>query len=462
MQNDVLEQLRSGRLAGIRRLTLAAGLTEFPREIFELADTLEILDLTGNALTALPDDLPRLRNLRILFCSNNQFTELPAVLGQCLSLSMVGFKSNRIVHVPDDALPPNLRWLILTDNRVECLPAAIGRCGKLQKLMLAGNRLQALPPELVNCTRLELLRISANRLQALPEWLLSLPRLAWLAYGGNPFCESREKGALEDTTHAVIPWHQLQVGEKLGEGASGFIHRAYWNEGAAACAVAVKLFKGAVTSDGLPHSEMAACIAGGGHPNLIPVHGKVAGHHAGQDGLVMALVDPRFRTLAGPPSLDSCTRDVYAAKTQFAPEMALRLALSIASAIGHLHRRGLMHGDLYAHNTLYGDTGEALLGDCGAASFLPIEEPRLAAALQRLEARAFACLLEELLERCAWGTATHAIEQALRHLQAQCAQENAALRPLFAEIVEVLRAQLNQLAGVPDMPSFACQPSGGA
>jgi Leucine-rich repeat (LRR) protein len=80
---NTLEQLRSGELAGSRRLKLACGLTAFPREIFDLAETLEILDLSGNALSSLPDDLPRLHKLRILFCSDNQFTELPAVLGQC-------------------------------------------------------------------------------------------------------------------------------------------------------------------------------------------------------------------------------------------------------------------------------------------------------------------------------------------------------------------------------------------
>ena len=54
-----LEQLRAGQLAGTKQLHLAAGLTEFPREIFTLADTLEVLNLTGNALSALPDDLGR-------------------------------------------------------------------------------------------------------------------------------------------------------------------------------------------------------------------------------------------------------------------------------------------------------------------------------------------------------------------------------------------------------------------
>ena len=116
---DTLACLRSGQLHGATRLNLACGLTEFPREIFDLADSLEILDLSHNALRTLPDDLARLHKLRIVFCSNNQFTELPRVLGQCPQLSMVGFKSNPIHTVPAAALPPQLRWLILTDNQIQ-------------------------------------------------------------------------------------------------------------------------------------------------------------------------------------------------------------------------------------------------------------------------------------------------------------------------------------------------------
>jgi hypothetical protein len=51
---QTLQELRSGQLAGAVRLQLRCGLTEFPREIFELADTLEILDLTGNASSSAP------------------------------------------------------------------------------------------------------------------------------------------------------------------------------------------------------------------------------------------------------------------------------------------------------------------------------------------------------------------------------------------------------------------------
>ena len=450
---NTLEQLRAGELAGSRRLKLACGLTQFPQEIFDLAETLEILDLSGNALTSLPDDLPRLRHLRILFCSNNQFTELPAVLGQCTRLSMIGFKANQIRHVPAAALPSELRWLILTDNQISELPPEIGRCTQMQKLMLAGNRLQALPLEIANCRRLELLRIAANQLTALPDWLLSLPRLSWLAYAGNPFCSE----ASVSSPIAGIPWGDLQLEQQLGEGASGIIHQAQWRSAENPQPVAVKLFKGDLTSDGLPYHEMAACMGAGDHSNLIAILGKVEAHPEDTHGLVMSLIDASFRNLAGPPSLESCTRDIYAPEASFSLPGALRIALGIASAAQHLHERGIMHGDLYAHNILHCPAGQALLGDFGAASFFERSNQALADALQRIEVRAFGCLLEELIERCIVAVNAQNTLKFLADLQAACVQEAVGARPLFGEIVDKLNAYYRQHQPgevAPEKPAF--------
>lgn len=313
-----LEQLRAGELNGARHLKLSENLTSFPLEILSLKETLEVLDLTGNQLSELPDELAECTKLRIIFCSENNFTALPEVLGSCPALTMVGFKANRIEVLSPKALPAKLRWLILTDNAIERLPDELGQCTSLQKLMLAGNRLTELPETLANCRRLELLRISANRLATLPEWLLSLPRLSWLAYAGNPFAEAWEQQAGAEAAVDDIPWQALEVGELLGQGASGAIHRAHWHPELGQAAgqpqeLALKLFKGAVTSDGLPAAEMTAAMAVGRHPALIEVIGRISDHPSGIPALGMALIDPVFVNLAGPPSLDSCTRDVYPA-----------------------------------------------------------------------------------------------------------------------------------------------------
>ncbi|XLZ70427.1 leucine-rich repeat-containing protein kinase family protein [Massilia sp. SR12] len=422
-----LEQLRAGQLAGVTRLQLRAGLTEFPREIFDLADSLEILDLSGNALSCLPEDLPRLKHLRIIFCSDNRFTELPAVLGSCPNLTMIGFRANQIASVPAAALPSGLRWLVLTDNHLEQLPEELGQCIDLQKLMLSGNRLRTLPPTLAKCEKLELLRIAANKLVELPQWLTAMPRLSWLAFAGNPF----------SAAHTAAPppvanfcWNELTLQEKLGEGASGIIHRATLNSES----VAVKVFKGAMTSDGLPEHEMAACIGAGRHPNLISVLGIISDHPAQLPALVMALVHPGLRNLAGPPSLQSCTRDIYSEDIRFGVDAILNIAAGIASAAERLHAQGIMHGDLYAHNILYCDKGNAVLGDFGAASLFEPGTP-LSSVLQQLEVRAFGCLLEELLER------SDADIPCLQQLMRDCLHPQPQARPAFAEIVARLSHQ---------------------
>lgn len=447
-----LEQLRAGELCGARHLKLSENLTAFPTEILSLKETLEVLDLTGNQLSTLPDELAGFGKLRIIFCSENRFTELPEVLGRCPALTMVGFKANRIATVSAKALPAGLRWLILTDNAVEQLPDELGQCDALQKLMLAGNRLRELPASLANCRNLELLRIAANRIECFPEWLLSLPRLSWLAYSGNPFSEGAEARAIDDAHVAPLAWETLALGELLGQGASGVIHRATLVANPADevtqasdrgddSQVAVKLFKGAVTSDGLPRCEMAASLAAGTHPNLIKVMGKVADHPSGIPALVMELIDPAFANLAGPPSLDSCTRDVYPEGLRLSVPDALAMAHGIASVAGHLHRAGIMHGDLYGHNILFARGSDAparaLLGDFGAASLYERSDRERAVGLERLEVRAFGCLLEELLAHC--DTQDSPLD-GLHQLKAACLSELPADRPDLAYIERQLAA----------------------
>jgi len=433
-----LSLLRTGKLVGCKRLDLSSSLNYFPEEIFDLADSLEILNLSGNTLSSLPDDLPRLKNLRVIFCSDNQFTKIPEVLGQCEQLDTIGFKANQITNIPASALPEKLRWLILTDNLITELPAELGSRTRLQKLMLAGNRLQRLPIEMANCTQLELLRISANRFTHLPEWLLSLPRLAWLAYAGNPFSEPAEADTSLKQPILHIDWSNLEIEHPLGEGASGVIYRANRKLAETAHPVAVKIFKGALTSDGLPRSEMAACIAAGAYPGLIPVIGKVSGHPEGNAGLAMELIDPSFINLAGPPSLESCTRDIYRSETRFNLVTALNILHKIAAVADHLHTRGILHGDLYAHNILWNENGDCLLGDFGAATFVPQHDLNFAANLQSIEVRAFACLIEELVDHCDVQIKENPIVEMLRNLQCSCAQPNVKGRPLFDEIRHLL------------------------
>ena len=433
---ETIDLLRSGQLQGIKRLDLAAGLTKFPIEIFDLADSLEILNLSDNRLRSLPADLGRLNKLKIIFLSNNDFEEVPEVLADCLSLSMVGFKSNKIRVLGENVLPLGVKWLILTDNQLEQLPKSIGKLQKLQKLMLAGNQLRSLPDEMAACQNLELIRLAANRLESLPSCLFTLPRLSWLAYAGNPCCIANLS-----PTVPTISWADLTLADTLGEGASGVISKGVWQSPAQPpTEVAIKIFKGAMTSDGTPADEMNACLAAGGHPHLVGALGKIDGLPDNRSGLILSLIPSDYQNLGNPPSLDSCTRDTYAAGTSFSVAAILRIAIGISSAAAHLHSQGIMHGDLYAHNILVNESGHSLLGDFGAASSYDLNDSIASAALERLEVQAFGCLLEDLLDR-AQVPETKAEKLAfygLDKLRQDCLQMNPEARPLFREIDRIL------------------------
>jgi hypothetical protein len=433
---ETLQQLESGRLAGSKQLKLCCGLTEFPTAIFSLADTLEILDLSGNNLSSLPDDFARLKKLKILFLSDNNFTVFPEVLSQCESLEMIGFKANKIHSISETALPVQTRWLILTNNQLTAIPTSIGKCYWMQKLALAGNKLTALPKELSNCKNLGLLRISANALQAFPLWLLTMPKLSWLAFSGNPFCiTSSTNNDLQE-----IPWQQLTIQNQLGEGASGIISKALWQQSInAAKEVAVKVFKGKVTSDGLPEDEMNACILAGKHENLVEVLGKIVEHPSQKEGLVLSLIPNSFYNLGLPPSFESCTRDVFAEGTSFSIQQIIKIVASIASAAAHLHVKGIIHGDLYAHNTLIDENAHTIFGDFGAASLYNTHDTIMATSLERIEVSAWGCLLEDLLNNVSYSEKNDEAIKALNQLKQAAMQPDVTSRPSFVSISNQLK-----------------------
>lgn len=434
-----LAQLQAGALAGAVSVKLSEGLTHFPAELFKLADTLEYLDLSGNNLHYLPPDFGKLTNLRTFFCSNNAFTVLPEVLGDCPLLDIVGFKANKITTIPPRSLNANLRWLILTDNSITELPKEIGLCTRMQKLMLAGNKLSTLPAALRNCSNLGLLRISANRLVQFPHWLLSMPQLSWLALSGNPFCVAKDRPSLP-----FISWHELDVHHVLGEGASGIILKAIHHSGAQSNEVAVKVFKSAVTSDGLPADEMNAFIAAGTHPGLVKVIAQVSDHPHNKKGLVMELVPRQFYNLGLPPSLISCTRDVFHYDTRLSVKQVLKVASSIASVAHHLHVTGIMHGDLYAHNILVDHDGNTLLTDFGAASLYDTDDSSVAPAFERIEVCAFGHLLDDLLTLCRDEAENETLNH-LKKLRDDCRLPDVLLRPGFGYLYNVLSTLLYTL-----------------
>jgi hypothetical protein len=76
------------------------------------------LDVGSNQLTALPESLGSLKQLRYLNAMSNRLAALPEGIGGCTALLRLGLKGNRLVG----------------------LPASVGQLASLVELYLTGGR----------------------------------------------------------------------------------------------------------------------------------------------------------------------------------------------------------------------------------------------------------------------------------------------------------------------------------
>ncbi len=425
-----LNELKSGKLAGATHLQLVEELTIFPEEIFSLADTLEVLDLSNNNLSTLPDEFACLTRLKRVFLSFNQFKHIPAVLAKCPALIMVAFKGCKIAEFGDYCLPKNIEWLILTDNNIPELPQSFGQFTQLKKLALAGNQLKQLPSSMAQCKSLELVRLSANNLTQVDDWLFELPKLAWLAFAGNNFNKAQclTKCSLENK-----PLNDYTLSHVIGQGASGVIHLAKLVDNA----VAIKLFKGAITSDGYPLDEVNCCLQAGDHANLIKVLAYI--EQSEQLGLVMELIGEGFCNLGLPPSLETCTRDTFNDDCHYSTQAILKIAQQMVSTLHHLHIHKVSHGDVYAHNTMINKDADVLFGDFGAATNLAMLSDYQQKQMELIEVRALGCLIEDLL-----GTVTGDDRQSelfvkMSDIVSRAVQPLLNQRPTFTRLLAELK-----------------------
>ena len=389
---DVIQTLEGTHEA--TTLTAASAVIALGLKTWCLAGTQRLTLATK--LTSLPDELVQLTKLKIIFASNNLFETLPEVLGRCQSLEMIGFKSNYINQVPENSLPQKLRWLILTDNKIEVLANSLGERPRLQKLLLAGNYLTQLPQTLAQSSNLELVRISANRLTQCPTQLLALPKLAWLAFSGNPFSQSK----IKIDAVPVVSSSSYTLQHIIGQGASGIISQAVWNEKQTQYPdkIAVKVFKGEVTSDGAPEDELQACLKVGRHTNLVESLAQVK--ESGYLALIMRLIPAHYKNLGLPPSLATCTRDTFPAGFTLSIAKIEKIIMQMEEIFEHLHVNQVCHGDLYAHNTLFDNAANIIFGDFGAATMYHMFNETQQRQIKQIEHRALLHFIDDLLSVC--------------------------------------------------------------
>ncbi|CAH7448020.1 Lrrc47 [Phodopus roborovskii] len=186
----------------LRRNALGPGLSP---ELGPLP-ALRVLDLSGNALEALPPgeglgpaEPPGLPQLQSLNLSGNRLRELPADLARCA---------------------PRLQTLNLTGNCLDAFPAELFRPGALpllSELAAADNRLRELSRDIAHLASLKTLDLSNNQLTEIPAELADCPKLKEINFRGNKLRDKRlEKMVGGCQTKSILEY--LRAGGRGGRG----------------------------------------------------------------------------------------------------------------------------------------------------------------------------------------------------------------------------------------------------
>jgi serine/threonine protein kinase len=211
----------------------------------------------------------------------------------------------------------------------------------------------------------------------------------------------------------------------LGQGAGGITRKVTWKE---KLFVAVKTFAGELTSDGSPQDERAISVAAASLQDSSLI--QLLGQTASTGSLVMEFLDG-YEALSGPPSMSSCSRDVYGDDRTLSASFAWTIAKNLLQVLHKLHsEKAICHGDFYAHNILIAPEAESVkLSDFGAAFFYD-PDSRYGKLLQRVELRSYSVLVEELYALVT-SKATEDDLLSWKNLISACSESNVTFEGLL-------------------------------
>ncbi|XP_076273766.1 leucine-rich repeat-containing protein 58 [Rhynchophorus ferrugineus] len=135
-----------------------------PKEFSECV-SLKELNLSGNDLTAFPEQIFSFCNLKFLYLGGNNMRNIAKDIYRLKHLQVLSLGGNIITDVPFSVgLLKNLQALVLCDNQIESLPPNIANLHSLRSLLLHKNKLRTLPPEIVALRNLTELSLRDNPL----------------------------------------------------------------------------------------------------------------------------------------------------------------------------------------------------------------------------------------------------------------------------------------------------------
>lgn len=205
---DQLQELRMLDLSGNIGLDISKVLASIP-----FPEKLEVLMLDSLDLKELPSELKRYTHLKQLSISNNPSLDIDKAITSLedMPLEFLNLKGNGLTHISQnitrittlkdlnlsynkiqDAMSyrylgelPNLYSLWLDHNELTTLPTTIKELSQIRYFYIDHNQLTVLPKEVSGMLRVWVIHAGHNRFKELPEELMGIPGLFLIHMNNN-------------------------------------------------------------------------------------------------------------------------------------------------------------------------------------------------------------------------------------------------------------------------------------
>ncbi|KAI1427828.1 hypothetical protein F5Y12DRAFT_120472 [Xylaria sp. FL1777] len=218
LTNNCLEII--AQCTNLRDLKLGNNLLYGPVEDFSILESLEILDLHGNNISALPGGISRMKRLRILNLDENALESLPFQSLSALPLTELLVRKNKLTGtliesgvkslsqlqtldcssnqlsylVSPDAKQqlslPSLHQLTVSMNRLKCLPD-MSSWDSILTINADDNSISAFPEGFTSRDTLRHAGFSSNDIRIIPPEIARMDGLAMLRITGNPLRDKK-------------------------------------------------------------------------------------------------------------------------------------------------------------------------------------------------------------------------------------------------------------------------------
>ena len=180
---EIPEQM--GLCQGLNRLILNAAKLKTIPATFQNLTHLTWLEVSNNPFEHFPISIAHITSLNGLLMQNCQLKQIPTDIGRLSNLILLDVSKNFLTTTERINGLVNLKYLNLSQNKIQSLSEYCAGLAALVVLLLNGNQLTELPNRITYLQNLEKLELSENRFTNLPEEILELTNLKILEIRRN-------------------------------------------------------------------------------------------------------------------------------------------------------------------------------------------------------------------------------------------------------------------------------------